>query len=218
MASISQRQVQLLKSQFLQSIGQSKDIGELPVVEGILKEVAKVFLETAVDNANKSNSIDTGAIVDDLTFTIEKGNGYTLTVGYPPNSPAAKYFDFVNKGVAGVGKVTDSPYQFKSKNPSKAHVSAIAEWIKRGKMKTSASDVSRYGLTKQESKYVNLRQKGKTQSLAYVVARSIKIKGLKATRYFDDAIMTVFGDGFRKVLSEALAADISIQIRSINGN
>ena len=141
MATISQRQVQLLKSQFLQSIGQAREIVDLPVVEGILKEAAKVFLETAINNANKSNSIDTGAIVDDLTFTVEKGNGYILSIGYPPDSPAAKYFDFINKGVAGVGKITDSPYQYKTRYPSKMHVKAIEDWLKRGKMKTSASDV-----------------------------------------------------------------------------
>jgi hypothetical protein len=43
------------------------------------------------------------------------GKGYEVTLGYPKDSKAAEYWDYVNKGVAGYGKqISGSPYNFKS--------------------------------------------------------------------------------------------------------
>lgn len=219
MASISQRQVEFLKSQFLNSLGTQRPTNDLSVLEGILKQYAQVFLMEAIENLNKTNSIATGNIADDLTFTVEEVPGsYILSIGYPPESNAAKYYDFVNKGVSGVQNPTASPYAFKTINPSKKHVKAIEDWLLLGKSKVQATDVARYSPSRQESKSIGFRQVDDSKSLAYVIARSIKKKGIKATNFFDDAISTVFNDNFRLILSEALAADVQIQLTNTRLN
>lgn len=210
--NINKSQIEALKQSFLRSLGNNRSDFDLVVLNGVLEKYAEAFLEAAKSNLNKTNSINTGKIADDLTFSIEKGKGsYILSIGYPEDSDASKYYDFVNKGVAGVGKTTSSPYSFKTVNPSKKHVSAIEKWIQSGKAKVQVSDVARYGPTRQESKSIGFR-KVEPRSIAYVIARSIKKKGLEATNFFDDAIASVFNGDFRRILSEALAADVEIQL------
>lgn len=211
MASIQARQIDFLKSKFLQTLGQERE--ELPVIQAIITDYAKLFLDEAAENLNKTNTNDTGTLNSELTFTVEKNQGgYIVSIGYPVGSKAAEYYDFINKGVAGVGKSTGSPYSFKTKNPSQKHISAIEQWLKRGKAKITATDVQRYGPTRQESKSYRFREQNASKSLAYIVARSTKIKGIKATRYFDDAITAVFGQDFIDIMSKALAADVALQI------
>jgi hypothetical protein len=213
MASITKNQVSFLKTKFLNELGEQKATDNLPVVEGILQEYAKAFLKTAIDNLEKSGSVASGLTSTDITFAISQVSGsYIISIGYPKGSKASKYYDFINKGVAGVGKTTDSPYAFKSKYPSQEHVSAIKSWLKFGKAKIMATDVSRYGPTKNERKSSGLRKKDITKSLAYMIASSVKRKGIRATHFFDDAIKTTFDKNFIGILSEALAADVSLQI------
>ena len=56
------------------------------------------------------------------------------------------------------------------------------------------------------------------KSLAYAVSVGIKKKGIKQTRFFDDAITKVFGKGFIKQVSQALNADISLKIINYGDN
>lgn len=209
--SITQRQIDFLKSNLAGKLGSQKS-DELPVVEGILKEYAEAFLTEAIENLNKTNSVASGLTSSDLAFEFTKtGTSYILTVGYPSKSKASKYYDFINKGVAGVGKSIDSPYAFKSKNPSPDHVRAIEKWLSTGKAKITARDVTRYGPTKQESKF--FRAAASKESIAYAIAKSSKIKGIQATRFFDDAIASVFNKNFISIISKALAADVSLEIK-----
>lgn len=210
--NIGKSQVELLKLQFLKSLGGERGNDKLPVLDGILKRYAESFLQAAIDNLNKSNSIASGDIAGDLTFAIEQGSGkYVLSIGYPSESEASKYYDYINKGVSGVGKTTASPYSFKTVNPSRKHVAGIEKWIASGKAKVQASDVTRYSPTRQESKSVSFKN-SEPKSLAWVIARAVKKKGIKATNFFDDAIAEVFSGDFQKILSEALAADVEIQL------
>jgi hypothetical protein len=60
-------------------------------------------------------------------------------------------------------------------------------------------------------------QSTRQKSLAYVVARSIKKKGLKKTGFFDSAVDSFFGNDFTTAVSKIIGQDVRILIRQ-NGN
>lgn len=232
MASISQRQVDLLRSKFLNSLGGNRDqfinFGgnksevELPVVEGIIEQAALAFLEEANSNIDKAGSVYKGNMSSDLTFTVENtGSSYIINIGYNKDSIAAKYYDFVNKGVNGVEYDRASPYSFKTKYPNKKMATALLLWLRGGanaaRNEDQVDNLSPLQI-KRQGMLTKLRQSDDFKGLAYAISTSIKKKGIKATHFFDDAISTVFNDNFRMILSEALAADVQIQLTNTRLN
>ncbi|NDB61992.1 hypothetical protein EB001_26665, partial [bacterium] len=105
------------------TIGENKQdfttTGRMDMVEDLLATYAKKFIEAAQRNLRAKQKIDTGALLD-MTFDVTyMGKSYMVTIGYPKDSKAAEYWDFVNQGVAGVGKtLSGSPYKFKTKGAS----------------------------------------------------------------------------------------------------
>jgi hypothetical protein len=210
MASINQAQVEVLRSKFLQSLGQSKASFDTPVTDDIMAQYAKAFIDEANKNLNKHNTPASGAISDDLTFSVTNaGKQVIISVGYPAGSKAAGYYDFINKGVAGVGKPSPSPYRFRTIHPSKKHVAAIKQWLSFGKAKITATDVGKYGPTKSELKHFRFKDSNPT---AYAVATAVKKKGIDATHFFDDALTSVFNKDFLDVVGKAIGADVRLQI------
>ena len=62
------------------------------------------FIQKVKSNIEVLGISDTGALSDDISQgdLIKQPNGYSISLGYPVNSKAAKYYDFINKGVQGV--------------------------------------------------------------------------------------------------------------------
>lgn len=178
---------------------------ELGTVEAMLSLYAEEFIKKAKENLNKNNSTQSGKLEDSIEFQVTRmGTSYNMKL------LVLDYYDYVNKGVQGVGqdsKNRKSPYKFKFLTPSKTHVEAIRKWIKEGRKKIRATDVSRYGKTRQESKAVQ------ETNAAYAIAKSIKRRGLKATGFWDDAFK-VFDDLEQK-LGEALGVDISVDLNNL---
>ena len=191
-------------------LGESKgafDSVQLSTVEAMLELYALEFIQRAQDNLNKTNSVSSGALSDSLKFNVQSfGRSYTLQI------KAADYYDYVNQGVRGVQNIKggNSPYKFKTINPSGAHVTAIGTWLKTGKAKIQARDVKKYGKVGVEKKGIEAQRK----SLAYVIARSIKKKGLKPTHFFSDAFTETFQD-FGLQMSKALGEDIKVDLRQM---
>lgn len=209
--SISQAQAKAVADNFTSLYGQQRTINdELPVIEAMLFKYGAEFKQQAIDNLNANKSIASGNI-EDIAFEVTKfGTTYTLSMGYPKNEPASKYWDFVNQGVKGTKNIkadNKTPYAFKSSKKS-IPVSVVEGWLKYNKLKTVA--VKKYSKLGVESKAIDSKK-----SLAASIAKSIHRKGLRSTRYFDKARDSVFGTAFEKVMSAALGFDVEIKIKQI---
>ena len=209
--SISQAQAKAIADGFLASLGEAKGKdSDLPVIEAMLVKYGSEFQKQAIENLNKNKSIASGDISDIRVEFTQFGTLYTLSMGYPKSEPASKYWDYVNQGVKGTkNEKADSktPYTFKSSKKS-IPVSVVEGWLKYNKLKTVA--VKKYNKLGVELKAIE----GK-KSLAYAIARSIHTKGLRSTRYFDNAAKEVFGADFQKIMNAALGFDVEIKIEQI---
>lgn len=217
--SISKAQAIALADGFLNTLGDKPlKEGELPIVNELLKQFGAEFITTAQKNLRDSGSIASGNI-NDIRLQITKfGTTYTLSLGYPKNEPASKYFDFINKGVKGTKNIkadSKTPYKFNTGKKA-VNILAIEGWLKYNKLKSVS--IKPYRKLGVETKAIESKK-----SLAFVIARSIHRKGIKSTHYFDNATETVFGKNFIEIMTTALGKDIEIKIKQIgkelnNGN
>lgn len=183
------------------------DFGSLGTMEAMLTLYISEFLTQAAQNLNRTNSITTGKLEESLNFKVTP-----LANGYKVDFTALDYYKFVDKGVQGVkgSKNTTSPYKFKFINPSKSHVEAIKKWISNNNLTALVTDINRSGPTRRE-------RKGKTMPqdrAAFVVARSIKKKGIAATNFWQDAFDDTFKD-FGVRMSEALGRSINVNLQQM---
>ena len=191
---------------------------ELSEMEKLLSGYIERFLNKAADNLNKTGSVTTGKLLDSLDFEIiSDRNGYTI------NFTALDYYKFVDKGVRGAGrsaKNSTSPYKFKylmgqgkGKSGKKSTlITAIEKWIIQNRLTARASDVNKYGRTGRERKAID-PTKGR-QTLAYIIARSIKRDGLYETGFWSDAFEDTFKD-FGAKMSAALGKTITVNLKQM---
>lgn len=218
--SISQLQNEILSDNTLNRLGMERgSLDSLPSVEKYLIESAANFIIKVQENINALGISDTGALSDDLAQgdLIKQGGSYSISMGYPSNSKAVKYYDYVNKGVRGVKSGTpDSPYAFKNLGVSKKFSENIFSWIKRNGIRGDVAITKRQAKRQSLSKMAN--QLSKQKSLAYAVAVGIKKKGLRKTGFFDNAVDNYFGNDFVATLSKIVGQDITILIKRDGNN
>jgi hypothetical protein len=205
--------------QSLSSFGSSKadfvETGKMAEVEKLLAEYAGKFITAAQRNLRSKQKIDTGALMDVQFEVGYMGKSFVLTLGYEAGSKAAEYWDFVNQGVAGVGKtLSGSPYKFKTKGASKKMIDAMQGWITRHNIRPS----DKYTISGLEKKRKSIRstvsKTTKLRSLATAFARSIKKKGIQPTNYFDNALKLFNSPEFQKDLSEAVGFEVQVAIKN----
>ncbi|CAB4122087.1 hypothetical protein UFOVP19_52 [uncultured Caudovirales phage] len=217
--SISRQQALALADGFINSLGEKpvKET-EMPIINTLLTKFGGEFIINAQNNLIENKSIASGSINDIRFYIIQFGTQYTLTIGYPKNLPASKYYDYINKGVLGTkNEKADSstPYKFNRAKKS-IPISAADKWLGYNKLKVvSVKPYIKLGV---ETKAIESKK-----SLAYLVARAIHRKGIKSTHYFDNAAKETFGKNFYQVMEAALGKDIQIKIKQIgkelnNGN
>lgn len=221
--SITQLQNESLS--FLDSLKPTDDL-ELATRQGVEKYLlgaAQTFLDRAKDNIRKANLTASGALQDDLTFEFEAGNNtYVISIGYPPESKAAEYYDYVNKGVRGyVSGNPNSTYKFNSPYPNKKMAANILLWARKLSIRDKYDanvNKTRFGRKRKSlTKMVNEAQSLK--GLAYAIATSIKKKGIKKSRFFDEAKDFTFGQEFVDGLAKIYGKQIAVVIKStFNGN
>lgn len=201
---------------FLDTLGQARP-GEqrLNTLEAMIVLYAEEFINAANKNLDKDGSNSSGTLSASMEFKITRfGLDYNLKL------LVADYYDYLNKGVRGIGsknKNNTSPYKFKSKFASKAMLKSLKAWIVKNSISARFED-QRQNLSALQQKRASLR-KAKTEaqkvnSLAYAIASSIKQKGLNATGFWDKAFDSTFKD-FDIQMSKALGVDISIDLRNI---
>jgi hypothetical protein len=221
--SVKQLQDEVLS--YLDSQGQSKnaftDVEKLEGIEKLLVLSAANFIIKVKENLNQSGRVDTGALSSEIEEgEVQSGAGsVSITVGYPTESKAAKYYDFINKGVSGTRNKIDSPYSFKNERVGGPMQFAIAKWLRRnasaGRMEDQKKNLSAVQRKRKRlSKMVD--QNKRLRSLAYAVSVSIKRKGLKKTGFFDKAGQFAFGKEFNDAVAKIIGREVVINIR--NGN
>jgi len=217
--SIKQLQAELLDEGLLNRLGaQREDLSKLTLTEQLLIRSAANFIERVKQNIEVLGISDTGALSDDISQgeLTKQGGTYSISLGYPANSAAAKYYDFVNKGVRGVkSKTPNSPYSFKNLGVSRKFQDNIFSWIKRNNVQGDVAITKRQAKRQSLSKMASAATNQK--SLAYAVAVGIKKKGLRKTGFFDNAVDNIFGADFATAVSKIVGQDIKILIRQ-NGN
>lgn len=224
----STRQIQneLVNDGFLDKLGQSNEdyagLNELPTTKQLIILSAASFIDKVKENLRKQGKVVTGNLEDGITEgdLIEDKGGYEIDLGYKTTDPAAKYYDYVNKGVQGYssGK-PNSPYGFKSLKVSKDFAKSILQWYrKRGNAARREDQVKK--LSAQQRKNKRLKKQvdaaASLKSLAYATAVSIKKKGIRKSGFFDDATSFAFGKGFIDAVSKTVGQDIKVYLRQIN--
>lgn len=205
--------------EFISSIGANREdfvtTGKMAEVELTMAEYAKKFIEAAQRNLRSKQKIDTGALMD-IQFEVSyMGKSFILTIGYEAGSKASEYWDFVNQGVAGVGKsLSGSPYKFKTKGASKKMVDAMYGWITRHSIQPSDKYTIK-GLEKKRRAIRKIVKKSNNlRSLATAFARGIKKKGIQPTNYFDNALKLFNSAKFQKDIAEAVGYEVQIAIKN----
>jgi hypothetical protein len=228
--SIKQIEAEVLA--FLDTIGEDsaafRDVSSMKGMEKAIILSAANFILRVQENLNKAGKIDTGGLSTEITQgeLISTGTGYEIEVGYPKGSKAAKYYDYVNKGVRGFideSSAPNSPYKYKSEYPKYGGVmhKAIMGWYRRnagaGRLETQKKGLSAVQRKRKKlSKMVDANQR--LRSLAYATAINIKRRGLKRTGFFDKAVDESFGSQFYSAIAKITGKEIGIQIRSYGDN
>ena len=222
--SISQAQSREFLNGYLQSLGDVYNTDPVigRAIEHLLMEYALDWNKTAKQNLLKSKAISSGQLYDvSVPVVRQTANGYIVEFGYPINSKAAKYFDYVNKGVAGVDnkRSNSGKYKFHTVYPNRAMAASIFSWLNKARktvanvpQATTPLEKKRKGLKKMLTEAENKRR------LAYAISTKIKRDGLRATYYIDKAMKSVFNADFKAAIGDALDTEITIQIRAINGS
>lgn len=196
--SISSAQSAFLKSGQISNFGSSKDFEPRESLSALI-QLAAMIIENAQSNLQSAGQVSSGALSDSFKSTdpIEKGNAIYIQIS------ALDYYDFQNKGVKGTkGGSSSGGYAFKNSFPSQAMVSAIDKWIKHGHAVTRNTS-KKHSISKNESKNAAISD----MDNAYMVARSIKIKGIKGSGYFDKAVK--LAQAYAKdILGKALLIDV----------
>ena len=221
--SIKQLQNEILA--FLETLGEGKElftkVQDLKGLEKAIGEVVGEFIKQVQENLEKAGKVDTGALATDITQS--EWDGSSISIGYPVGSQAAKYYDFVNKGVKGVksGQPSDTPYSFKNDRPGLAMQLAIAKWYRRnagfGRRETQRKNLS--AVQKKRKKILKItNETDRLKSLAYATSVNIKRKGLKKTGYFDNAVQKYFGNDFNNLIAKVVGREIQINIKQDGNN
>jgi len=222
--SISRAQSREFLNGYLQSLGDVYNtepiIGE--AIEFLLLKYALDWNKAVKDNLTKAKAISTGALYDvSVPIVKQTPTGYVVEFGYPINSKAAKYYDFVNKGVAGIQnkRANAGVYNFKNPFPNRKMAASIYSWLNTARKSVRNVQQPTTALERKRTRLKKmLTEADNKKRLAYAISSKIKRDGLKATYYIDKAMKSVFNADFRASIGDALDTEITIQIRSINGS
>ena len=221
----SSKQIETEVLQFLDGLAanQNYELAKLGGVDKYMLQSAKAFLDRAKDNIRKNNLIASGDLESQLTFETEVGaDTYTLFVGYPADSTASKYYDYVNKGVRGYTSGSpNSIYKFKSPFPNRKMAASIFSWANKLRIRDKYdANVNKTKFGKKRASITKMISEAENKKrLAYAISSSIKKKGIKRSLFFDNAKDFAFGKDFVTGLSKIYGKEVTLVIKSAtNGN
>ena len=168
----------------------------IPWLERYLNSFGKQIVKQAKENLSAADK--KGALENSIDFFVIRKGG-SITVRFKMNS----YGAFVDKGVSGTdkkrsfkdykGKTKTSPFKYTTKQPPSG---IIEKWIKRT------------GLKGRDKKGRFITHK----SLSFLIARSIKKKGIQGISFFQKPLMLGMKQ-FSSKFGKAIADDIVNSLR-----
>lgn len=205
-----------------QELATLEEIGtqNLPVTERLIVAFAEEFIKKVIANLEALDKVDTGGLIKGVSKgELQNSAGtYSIEIGYPADSKAAKYYDFVNKGVKGfVSQTPNSPYSFKNAKPSSSGpmVIALQKWMKRQGI-LSRKETKSTTISSLQQKRKSISELDSSRQGAWLMARKIKSRGLPKTGFFDNAIDLYFGEGFAEAIAKSIGADIRVGVKQVN--
>lgn len=206
---------------FLQSTGESRDLFEsestISNTDKLISRIAKKFIGAYQAKIRRANAIDRGDLLDiKILNNALKGGDIDLQIGYSTNNPATDYWDFQDKGVAGVkkNKTKGSPYKFKKITVGGKFLSQLISWYGRHKNYIK-NETQKRNLSSLQTKRKQLgnAQAKKIKSIAYATGIKIKSEGLKTINFRKDAYDKTFNDQFYSALASEFGKDIIINLK-----
>lgn len=152
---------------------------------GLLTNAAKRTLGTRTIGKNKTYGKASGSLQKSLRYTID---GKNAIFGSPDPSAA-----FIYWGVNGTEQRRGSPFSYGSKQPPS---DVIRQWMK----------VKPVRLRDNSGAFIE-QTESRLSSAAYLIARSIKKKGIASLKYWEIAYKETFPKA-EKELGEAFAKDL----------
>jgi hypothetical protein len=199
--SFAQAQQALLNSGDLDSFGDNRnDLGvSLDRTNSAVIRAAARFVTDARDNLNKADRTSSGHLETSIKpKLVQFNNGVTIIDIY-----VASYYKFVDAGVQGLrGGTSTKGYRFRKPGVGGAMLENIKAWVTHENITFRNTKVP---VTTREHKRATL--KDATTKTAYVIARSIKKKGLKPSNFWADALRELEKDIATGVAS-ALRIDV----------
>lgn len=212
--NISRSQRSALDEGFLDTLGtgRSEEGISITSTEDVLIKWAGDFILAAQQNLDGSDAVSSGELSNSIKFTIN-----VAATKYRLDISMADYYDFVNKGVRGIesnAKAPGSPYQFRKRSVSPAFLEALTKWVRREGLKSRIIPEAAVTERVYKRKAKVLGPQDKERSLAYLIGRSIKRKGVRATGFFDKAYDKLY-PRLAEDLAKALGEDVANTFRRL---
>lgn len=164
---------------------------DFDAIESILLDYGKAFQSMAAGQLRRANKVSTGALSDSIAFTTKRTkNGYEL------NIEVLDYYKFVDQGVRGTGpgnKNSRSKYKYDNKMPP---IKAIMKWLKT-EISVVQKEDQKYKLSNRQKKSRSVKamsKEMKMRTLAFLIARKIKRRGLPYTGFWERSFEKTFQD------------------------
>jgi len=167
-------------------------------IERYLNSFGKYIVQQSRSNLTKGKKNVNKSLYNSIKFKVS-----TDAKGFSVKFYMNSYGTFVDKGVSGneqkqsykdyTGKTSSSPYKYKSKQPPSR---IIEKWIKKR------------GIKGRDTKGRFTTHK----SLAFLISRSIKLKGIKSTSFFQRPMqlgLKKFGPAILKAIKEDVLNELN---------
>jgi len=153
---------------------------------------------------NKSYGVATGTLRRSLNYRIRVRGEEIREIKFGAKGKADKYASFIHWGVDGTQKSQKSPfYKYKFDNPSRKHRDALKRWIKAKGIR-ARDEKGRF-------------KKQSADSLAFVLGRAVKRKGIVGLRFYEKAFVSVEAR-FAKKVPDAIVQDVQEKFKLQLGN
>lgn len=198
--TISSAQRSALSDNFFDNLGSGKDEFQPKNSLSALYQLAGGLVNDAQRNLNSADRVASGALSESMKILdprITRG-GKNISI----DIELLYYYKFIDGGVKGT-KGGAGKYAFKNDGVGKKMRNEIRKWIIREGLKHKSDKYS--PITKREGKRKSITET--SNQVAYVIARSIKQKGLKRTNFLAKAVKTARNNS-RELLSKGFKVDI----------